>query len=201
MLRKYSPARETLWHRGGTERNHRCAPRATSPWHVGFRAAYTSWFHSVSTSLCRFDHKRNSPAAALNDDREKLYNSKALRHRSSLSSAGHAGKKGPREVALFHALGSTWTVRLLAVSPRLRGSNPYPCGSLTYRSGSRGWRTNLLLALYARVHALSILCPKYLPVSNHVGRKCARPSRPLAPYGRRVRRGRPDRGSPAYPPV
>ena len=37
------------------------------------------------------------------------------------------------EVALFHALSSTWTVNLLIVSPRFRGSNPYPCGSLTYR--------------------------------------------------------------------
>jgi len=39
------------------------------------------------------------------------------------------------EVTLFHALFSTWTVYLLIVSPLLCGSNPYPCGSLTYRSG------------------------------------------------------------------
>jgi len=39
------------------------------------------------------------------------------------------------EVALFHALDSTWTVDLLIVSPLLCGSNPYPCGSLTYRNG------------------------------------------------------------------
>ena len=39
------------------------------------------------------------------------------------------------EVTLFHALLSTWTVYLLIVSPLLRGSNPYPCGSLTYRNG------------------------------------------------------------------
>ena len=38
------------------------------------------------------------------------------------------------EVALFHALVSTQTVGLLIVSPQLRGSNPYPCGSLTYRT-------------------------------------------------------------------
>jgi len=38
------------------------------------------------------------------------------------------------EVALFQALFSTWTVYLLMVSPPLCGSNPYPCGSLTYRS-------------------------------------------------------------------
>jgi len=37
------------------------------------------------------------------------------------------------EVALFHALLTTWTVDHLIVSPRLRGSNPYPYGSLTYR--------------------------------------------------------------------
>jgi len=41
------------------------------------------------------------------------------------------------EVALFHALVSTWTVDLLIVSPRLRGSNPYPYGSLTYRNGCK----------------------------------------------------------------
>jgi hypothetical protein len=39
------------------------------------------------------------------------------------------------EVALFHALFSTWTVDLLIVSPLFCGSNPYPCGSLTYRKG------------------------------------------------------------------
>ena len=38
-------------------------------------------------------------------------------------------------IALFHALDSTWTVYLLIVSPLFRGSNPYPCGSLTYRNG------------------------------------------------------------------
>jgi len=63
----------------------------------------------------------------------------------------------PREVALFHALGSTWTVHLLAVSPRLCGSNPYPCGSLTYRSGPRGRRANLFIVLYAFVHDLSMV--------------------------------------------
>ena len=38
------------------------------------------------------------------------------------------------EVALFHALDSTWTVSPLIVSPQFRDSNPYPCGSLTYRN-------------------------------------------------------------------
>jgi hypothetical protein len=38
------------------------------------------------------------------------------------------------EIALNYALNSTKSVNLLIVSPLLRGSNPYPCGSLTYRS-------------------------------------------------------------------
>ena len=38
------------------------------------------------------------------------------------------------EIALYYALYSTKSVNLLIVSPLLRGSNPYPCGSLTYRS-------------------------------------------------------------------
>ena len=42
---------------------------------------------------------------------------------------------GSNEVALFHALDSTWTVDQLVVSPQLRGSNPYPYSSLTYRNG------------------------------------------------------------------
>ena len=37
------------------------------------------------------------------------------------------------EIALGHALGSTCPVDRLWMSPSLRGSNPYPCGSLTYR--------------------------------------------------------------------
>ena len=40
-------------------------------------------------------------------------------------------------VALVHALVSTWTANLLIVSPLFRGSNPYPCGSLTYRNAFR----------------------------------------------------------------
>ena len=37
------------------------------------------------------------------------------------------------EITLDNALVSTWPVDLLIVSPLFRGSNPYPCGSLTYR--------------------------------------------------------------------
>lgn len=37
------------------------------------------------------------------------------------------------EIALDDALFSTSTANLLIVSPLFRGSNPYPCGSLTYR--------------------------------------------------------------------
>ncbi len=37
------------------------------------------------------------------------------------------------EIALNYALDSAQSVHLLIVSPLLRGSNPYPCGSLTYR--------------------------------------------------------------------
>ena len=37
------------------------------------------------------------------------------------------------EIALGYALISTYPANLLIVSPLLRGSNPYPCGSLTYR--------------------------------------------------------------------
>jgi len=37
------------------------------------------------------------------------------------------------EIALEYALVSTYPANLLIVSPLLRGSNPYPCGSLTYR--------------------------------------------------------------------
>lgn len=48
-------------------------------------------------------------------------------HRSSFSSIGH-------EIALDHALFSTWPANQLMMSPSLRGSNPYPYGSLTYRN-------------------------------------------------------------------
>jgi hypothetical protein len=38
------------------------------------------------------------------------------------------------EIALGYALlCSTYPVNLLGLSPTFRGSNPYPCGSLTYR--------------------------------------------------------------------
>jgi len=37
------------------------------------------------------------------------------------------------EIALEYALVSTYPANQLIVSPLLRGSNPYPCGSLTYR--------------------------------------------------------------------
>ena len=37
------------------------------------------------------------------------------------------------EIALEYAFDSTYPANLLIVSPLLRGSNPYPCGSLTYR--------------------------------------------------------------------
>ena len=37
------------------------------------------------------------------------------------------------EIALGHALVSTFPANQLIVSPPFRGSNPYPCGSLTYR--------------------------------------------------------------------
>lgn len=40
------------------------------------------------------------------------------------------------EIALYYALFSTKSVNLLIVSPLLRGSNPYPNGSLTYRNYS-----------------------------------------------------------------
>lgn len=37
------------------------------------------------------------------------------------------------EIALKYALVSTYPANQLIVSPLFRGSNPYPCGSLTYR--------------------------------------------------------------------
>ena len=37
------------------------------------------------------------------------------------------------EIALGYALYSTYPADPLEMSPSLRGSNPYPCGSLTYR--------------------------------------------------------------------
>jgi hypothetical protein len=37
------------------------------------------------------------------------------------------------EIALEYALVSTYPANQLIVSPLFRGSNPYPCGSLTYR--------------------------------------------------------------------
>ncbi len=49
-------------------------------------------------------------------------------HRLSFSFAGRCSCISP-------GLVSTWTANQLMVSPSFRGSNPYPCGSLTYRVG------------------------------------------------------------------
>ena len=52
------------------------------------------------------------------------------------------------ETALGYALRSTYPADQLKVSPLLCGSNPYPCGSLTYR-------IFYLLMLYEKKHNLS----------------------------------------------
>jgi len=70
----------------------------------------------------------------------------------------------PNEITLSCALFSTQTVDRLTVSPPFCGSNPYPCGSLTYRNREPvGHRFSLFslqradsLRAYTHVSALSI---------------------------------------------
>ena len=55
-------------------------------------------------------------------------------HKNSVNDIVQALASQGDEIALEYALVSTYPANLLIVSPLLRGSNPYPCGSLTYRN-------------------------------------------------------------------
>jgi len=142
---------------------------AESPQKLQARAFTVFLNGSYRGRYCFRPVKKSSVTVTMTEDRSSfqaplpLPDTALFRHRPSFSFTGRrvnvVGHGVPRrlhptasalEVALFHALVSTWTVDLLIVSPRLRGSNPYPCGSLTYRN-------DLFYSLSLRAYSLSLM--------------------------------------------
>ena len=99
---------------------------------------------SGETSVCKRNDNRLLPGSASiisATSRIQIRNKKCPRMRTSAAETKtssypvQASALQGGEIALGHALGSTCPVDRLWMSPSLRGSNPYPCGSLTYRGG------------------------------------------------------------------